>query len=246
MPSKEQVVEIEGKQLKLSNLDKVLYPAAGFTKGHVIDYYIRIAPVLLPHLRGRALTMKRYPNGVDGQFFYEKNCPKHRPAWVTTAPVWSDGNNRYMDYCVAQDLPTLTWAANLADLELHTSLALAVKTEQPTMLVFDLDPGEPANIVQCCKVGLLLKEIFDRLGIQSFPKTSGSKGLQIYVPLNTSVTYEDTKPFAHALARLLESQHPELVVSDMKKAIRTGKIFVDWSQNSESKTTICVYSLRAK
>jgi bifunctional non-homologous end joining protein LigD len=246
MAAKEQVVEIEGRQLKLSNLDKVLYPAAGFTKGQVIDYYIRIAPVLLPHLHGRALTMKRYPDGVEGQFFYEKNCPKHRPAWVQTASVWSDGNNRYVDYCLAQDLPTLTWAANLADLELHTSLALAVKTEQPTMVVFDLDPGEPANIVQCCSVALMLKELFDRLGLQSFPKTSGSKGLQVYVPLNTPVTYDDTKPFAHALARLLESEHPDLVVSEMKKAVRAGKVFVDWSQNSESKTTICVYSLRAK
>jgi bifunctional non-homologous end joining protein LigD len=244
--AKDTVVDVEGKHLKVSNLDKVLYPEAKFTKGQVIDYFVRIAPVLLPHLRDRPLTMKRYPNGVNGQFFYEKNCPVHRPDWVQTAKVWSEGNNRWMDYCMAQDLPTLVWAANLADLELHTSLSLAKDILQPTFIVFDLDPGAPADIVQCCQVGLWVREIFAKLGLQSFAKTSGSKGLQIYVPLNTKVTYDQTKPFAHELARLLERQHPELVVSDMKKVLRTGKIFVDWSQNDDHKTTICVYSLRAK
>jgi bifunctional non-homologous end joining protein LigD len=244
--AKETVVDIEGKHLKLSNLDKVLYPDAGFTKGQVIDYYVRIAPVLLPHLRGRPLTMKRYPNGVNGQFFYEKNCPEHRPEWVQTARVWSEGNNRWMDYCMVQELATLVWAANLADLELHTSLSLAKDILQPAFLVFDLDPGPPANIVQCCQVGLWIRDIFAQLKLQSFAKTSGSKGLQIYVPLNTGVTYDHTKSFAHELARLLERQHPQLVVSDMKKALRTGKVLVDWSQNDDHKTTICVYSLRAK
>jgi bifunctional non-homologous end joining protein LigD len=244
--AKETVVDIEGKHLKLSNLDKILYPEAGFTKGQVIDYYVRIAPVLLPHLKGRPLTMKRYPNGVGGQFFYEKNCPEHRPEWVQTAKVWSEGNNRWMDYCLAQDLPTLVWAANLADLELHTSLSLGKEILRPTFLVFDLDPGAPANIVQCCQVGMWVRDIFSQLNLQSFAKTSGSKGLQIYVPLNTAVTYDQTKPFAHELARWLERQHPELVVSDMKKALRTGKVLVDWSQNDDHKTTICVYSLRAK
>ncbi len=244
--AKETVVDIEGKHLKLSNLDKVLYPEAGFTKGQVIDYYVRIAPVLLPHLRNRPLTMKRYPNGVSGQFFYEKNCPQHRPEWVQTARVWSEGNNRWMDYCMAQDLATLVWAANLADLELHTSLSLASDIMRPTFVVFDLDPGPPANIVQCCQVGLWVRDIFAQLKLQSFAKTSGSKGLQIYVPLNTAVTYDQTKPFAHELARLLERQHPDLVVSDMKKALRTGKVLVDWSQNDDHKTTVCVYSLRAK
>jgi bifunctional non-homologous end joining protein LigD len=239
-------VEIEGRRLTLSNLEKVLYPAAGFTKGQVIDYYIRIAPVLLAHLRGRPLTMKRYPEGVTGEHFYEKNCPQHRPPWVQTAPVWSEGNRRMMHYCMVQDLATLVWAANLADLELHTSLSLAKKMERPTMLVFDLDPGPPADIVQCCQVGTWLKQIFDRLGLACFAKTSGSKGLQVYVPLNTAVSYDETKPFAHALARLLESEHPELVVSDMKKSLRTGKVFVDWSQNDRHKTTICVYSLRGR
>jgi bifunctional non-homologous end joining protein LigD len=244
--AKETVVDIEGRHLKLSNLDKVLYPEAGFTKGQVIDYYVRIAPCLLPHLSGRPLTMKRYPNGVSGMFFYEKNCPTHRPDWVKTTRVWSEGNNRWMDYCLIDDLPTLVWAANLADLELHTSLSLGTNVLQPSFLVFDLDPGAPANIVQCCQVGLWVREIFSKLGLQSFAKTSGSKGLQIYVPLNTKVTYDDTKTFAHELARLLERQHPNLVVSDMKKALRTGKVLVDWSQNDDHKTTVCVYSLRAK
>lgn len=242
----EQVVEIEGKRLSLSNLDKVLYPAVGFTKGQVIDYYVRIAPVLLPHLKGRPLTLKRYPNGVNGMYFYEKNCPEHRPDWVQTAPVWSPGNNKTMQYCLAQDLPTLVWAANLADLELHTSLSLGKDIMRPTFIVFDLDPGPPADIVLCCQVGLWVREVFAHFGLESFAKTSGSKGLQIYVPLNTAVTYEQTKPFAHELARLLERQHPQQVVSDMKKVLRTGKVFVDWSQNDDFKTTVCVYSLRAK
>src|SRR5579883_2446704 len=239
------VVEVEGRRLKLSNLEKILYPEAGFTKGHVIDYYVRIAPLLLPHLHGRPVTMKRYPNGVNGMFFYEKNCPSHRPEWVKTAKVWSEGNHRWMYYCLFEDLPSLVWAANLADLELHTSLSLGEHILQPSFLVFDLDPGAPANIVQCCQVGLWIRDIFAKLKLQSFAKTSGSKGLQVYVPLNTTVTYDDTKPFAHETARLLERQHPELVVSDMKKSLRAGKVLVDWSQNDDHKTTVCVYSLRA-
>ncbi len=246
MAKASSVVEIEGHELKLTNLDKVMYPEAGFTKAQIIDYYVRIAPYLLPHLHGRPLTMKRYPEGVGGFFFYEKNCPKHRPDWVQTTQVWSHGNNRWMDYCLVQDVATLVWAANLADIELHTSLSLGSKIEQPTMIVFDLDPGAPANIVQCCQVGLWVREVFEGLGLQSFPKTSGSKGVQIYIPLNTTVTYEQTKPFAHELARLLERAKPELIVSDMKKTLRVGKILVDWSQNDQYKTTVCVYSLRAK
>ena len=242
----DSAIEVQGKHLKLSNLQKVLYPTSGFTKRDVIDYYVRIAPAMIPHLSGRALTMKRYPNGVDGEFFYEKNAPKHRPDWVNTVPVWSHGNNRTMHYVEVSDLPTLIWLANLASLELHPSLALAKDVLCPTMMVFDLDPGPPANIVQCCQVGLWLREIFEHFGLQSFPKTSGSKGLQIYVPLNTATTYDVTKPFAHALAQLLESEHPDQVVSDMKKKIRTGKVFVDWSQNDEHKTTVAVYSLRAR
>jgi len=242
----ESVIDVEGRQIKLSNLEKVLYPRAGFTKGQVIDYYVRIAPVLLPHLAERPLTLKRYPNGVDGMFFYEKNCPSYRPPWMKTASVWSEGNNRFMDYCVVADLPTLVWLGNLADLELHTSLARAPETQRPTVIAFDLDPGPPATIVQCCQVALWVREIFAQFGLQAFPKTSGSKGLQVYVPLNTAVTYEQTKPFARAIARLLEERHPSLVVSDMKKSLRVNKVFVDWSQNDDHKTTVNVYSLRAK
>lgn len=246
MPRTESVIEIEGRSIKLSNLDKVLYPQAGFTKGQVIDYYVKVAPMLLPHLAGRALTLKRYPEGVTGFHFYEKNCPPYRPEWMKTAKIWSEGNNRYMYYCVAADLSSLVWLANLADLELHTSLSVAPDVQRPTVIAFDLDPGPPANVVQCCRVGLWVKEIFAGFGLQAFAKTSGSKGLQVYAPLNTPVTYDQTKPFAKALARLLEARHPSQVVSDMKKALRTNKVFVDWSQNDSYKTTVCVYSLRAK
>jgi bifunctional non-homologous end joining protein LigD len=212
----------------------------------VVDYYIRIAPVLLPHLQDRPLTMKRYPNGVEGEFFYEKNCPSHRPKWVKTAKVWSEGNKRMMNYCLANDLPTLVWAANLADLELHTSLARKRNVARPTMMVFDLDPGAPADIVKCCQVGLWLRELLSKMKLKSFAKTSGSKGLQVYVPLNTPVTFDQTKDLSRALAQLLEREHADLVTSNMSRALRKGKVFVDWSQNDEHKTTICVYSLRAK
>ena len=245
MPEKAELV-VENRRIQVSNLDKVLYPKVGFTKGQVIDYYIRVAPVLLPHLKDRPLTMKRYPNGVEGQFFYEKNCPSHRPKWVKTAKVWSEGNNRIMDYCLAQDLPTLVWAANLADLELHTSLARKRDVARPTMMVFDLDPGAPADIVHCCQVGLWLRDLLAKMKLKSFAKTSGSKGLQVYVPLNTSVTFDQTKDLSRALAQHLERQHADIVTSNMSKSVRKGKVFVDWSQNDEHKTTICVYSLRAK
>jgi bifunctional non-homologous end joining protein LigD len=239
-------VEIQGRHLKLSNLEKVLYPAAGFTKKDVIDYYVRIAPAIIPHLAGRALTRKRYPDGVDGEPFFEKNAPAHRPEWVQTAAIWSGRNRRTIHYVLADDLATLVWLANLAALELHPSLALAKDVACPTAMVFDLDPGPPANIVHCCRVGLWLREIFEHFGLQSFPKTSGSKGLQIYVPLNTPTTYDTTKLFSHALAQLLEHEHPDLVLSEMSKQARTGKVFVDWSQNDEHKTTVAVYSLRAR
>jgi len=239
-------VEVEGRALKLSNFDKVLYPEAGFTKGQVIDYYTRIAPVLLPHLRRRALTLKRYPNGVDGQFFYEKNCPKHRPPWVETLAVWSARNKADVNYCLIDELASLVWVANLASLELHTSLATSTDVQRPDSLVFDLDPGPPATAVECGQVALWLREVLDGMGLQSFPKTSGSKGLQLYVPLNTPVTYDGTKPFALALARRLEQEHPRHVLSAMAKDLRKGKVFIDWSQNDDSKTTVCVYSLRAR
>jgi len=239
-------VEVGGRRLKLSNLEKVLYPATGATKAEVIDYYTRVAPVLLPHMRGRPLTLKRYPNGVDGKFFYEKNAPSHRPEWVTTAAIYSRSNKADINFCVVEDLPTLVWAANLASLELHTSLARASDIMCPTMVVFDLDPGAPATIRECCRVGLRLRQMFSELGLQCFAKTSGSKGLQVYVPLNTPTTYEVTKPFALAIAQHLEQEDPKGVLSNMKKELRTGKIFVDWSQNDDHKTTVCVYSMRAR
>ena len=239
-------IDVQGRRLTVSNLEKVLYPSAEFTKRKVIDYYVRIAPYLIPHLTGRPLTMKRYPDGVDGEYFYEKNAPKHRPDWVKTAPVYSRHNRRTLEYVLVDDLATLVWLANLASLELHPSLSRAENLNCPTMLVFDLDPGPPANVVQCAQVALWLRELFEQFGLQSFPKTSGSKGLQIYVPLNTAVTYEPTKSFAHAVARLLAERHPDMVVSEMKKELRGGKVFIDWSQNDEHKTTVSVYSLRAR
>ncbi|MEA2398188.1 MAG: bifunctional non-ous end joining protein LigD, partial [Thermoleophilaceae bacterium] len=239
-------VTIEKRKLRLSNLDKVMYPEVGFTKGQLIDYYTRVSPVLLPHLHGRPLTMKRYPDGVEGKFFYEKQCPSHRPDWVQTASIWSRHNGRNIDFCLVNDLPTLVWAANLADLELHTSLSLAAAVDRPTTMVFDLDPGPPADIVDCCQVGVWVRDLFGGLGLDCFPKTSGSKGIQIYLPLNVETTYADTKPFARAVAELLEKQHSELVVSRMTKSLRAGKVLVDWSQNDEHKTTVCVYSLRAR
>jgi bifunctional non-homologous end joining protein LigD len=245
MPSKAELV-VENRKIQVSNLDKVLYPKVGFTKSQVIDYYIRVAPVLLRHLKDRPLTMKRYPDGVEGEFFYEKNCPKHRPKWVQTAQVWSESNDRTMNYCLVQDLATLVWAANLADLELHTSLSRKDNIGRPTIMVFDLDPGVPADIIQCCRVALWLCDLLGKMKLKSFAKTSGSKGLQIYVPLNTSVTYDETKSLSLALAQHLEREHAHLVTSNMSKAVRKGKVFVDWSQNDEHKTTICVYSLRAK
>src|ERR1700730_4260297 len=242
----DSAVEIQGRHLKLSNLEKVLYPAAGFTKQKIIDYYARIAPAIIPRLAGRALTRTSYPDGVDGEPFFEENAPMHKPEWVQTATIWMGRNRRMVHYILADDLATLVWLANLAALELHPSLALAEDISCPTEMVFDLDPRPPANIVQCCQVGLWLREIFEHFGLQSFPKTSGSKGLQLYVPLNTPTNYDATKTFARALAQLLEQDHPEMVVSDMKKTLRTGKVFVDWSQNDEHKTTVSVYSLRAR
>jgi bifunctional non-homologous end joining protein LigD len=244
MSTKSQL-KIEGRTVDVSNLDKVFYPKTGFTKGQVIDYYINISPYLLAHLKSRPVTLKRYPNGVEGFFFYEKQIPASRPEWVKTANVKrKDGSE--INYCLFDSLPVLVWAANLADLELHTFLHRAPAIETPTMVAFDLDPGSSADIVLCCKVGLWLKDLFAKLKLESFAKTSGSKGLQVFVPLNTRVTYEQTKAFAHAVAESLEREFPKIVVSKMQKNLRSGKVLVDWSQNDPHKTTVCVYSLRAK
>jgi bifunctional non-homologous end joining protein LigD len=249
-------VEVEGRELKLTNLDKVLYPKAGFTKGEMVDYYAKVAPAMVPHLKGRALTLRRFPEGVDDTdaAFFEKRCPKHRPDWVKTAAVVAGPRAGVIDFCVCEDLPTLVWMAQLAAIELHPSLSLAAEPDRPTVLAFDLDPGPPADVLDCCRVGLRLRELFGHFGVECFPKTSGSKGLQVYAPLNDeTVSYEGdgadgqgTKPLARAIAQLLEKQTPDLVVSKMKKVDRKGKVFVDWSQNHRRKTTIAVYSLRAR
>jgi len=235
---------VDGREIKVSNLDKVLYPKVGFRKRDVIAYYDDIAAFVLPHLEGRPLTLKRYPNGVDAPYFYEKQAPSHRPGWVPTARVPT--GSKTIEFVVCDDRATLVWLANLADLELHTSLARAEDIRRPTALAFDLDPGEPATIVECCRVGLLLEGMFRGLGLQSFPKTSGSKGLQVYVPLNSPTSYDVTKGFAKAVAELLEREEPKLVVSRQTKTLRRGKVLVDWSQNDEHKTTVNVYSLRAR
>lgn len=240
------VLDIAGTQLTLSNLEKVFYPKSGFNKKQMIDYYIRISPFLLPHLAGRPLTLKRYPHGSDGKFFYQKECPDSRPEWLATTPIWSKSNNKHTCYCVVDNLSALVWTANMAALELHTSLSSSENIDVPTMMVFDLDPGWPATIVECTQVALWLQEFFANANLQSYPKTSGSKGLQIYVPLNTPVDYSQTKSLAHKLAQMLEKKFPDQVVSKMNKNLRPGKVFIDWSQNDRHKTTVCVYSLRAR
>jgi bifunctional non-homologous end joining protein LigD len=242
-------VEVDGRELKLTNLDKVLYPKAGFTKGEMVDYYAKVADAMVPHLSGRAVTLRRFPEGVDDldSAFFEKRCPKHRPKWVKTTSVRAGPNAGNIDFCVCDGRPTLIWMAQLAAIELHPSLSLGRAPTRPTVLAFDLDPGPPADVVDCCRVAMRLRDLFGHFGVESFPKTSGSKGMQVYVPLNTpKVSYDETKPFAKAIAQLLEKQTPDQVVSKMKKVERKGKVFVDWSQNHRSKTTIAVYSLRAR
>ena len=246
------LVDVEGRELKLSNLDKVLYPATGFTKGEVIDYYARIAPVMLPHLRGRPITLKRYPNGVDAQFFYEKNCPSHRPEWMRTLDMEARGWNTQapkgtiIQYCLLDEAAALVWTANLAALELHPGLATEDDVTRPTLVVFDLDPGPPADVVDCAEVALWIRGLFEELGLQCVIKTSGSKGLQLYLPLNTPADFEGTSAFSQAVAQLLEKRHPDRVVSVQNKELRKGKVLVDWYQNTSFKTTVAVYSLRAR
>ncbi|MGI9021483.1 MAG: non-homologous end-joining DNA ligase [Solirubrobacterales bacterium] len=237
-------VEVEGRRLALTNLDKVLWPT-GFAKGEAIDYYARIAPAILPHLSGRALTRVRFPNGTEGQRFYEKRAPSHTPGWVRTAPIVM-GREGELNFVVCDELATLTWLGQLAAMELHPSLSKVDDFENPTVVAFDLDPGPPADAIDCCRVALRLRDMFAGLGLECFPKTSGSKGLQVYLPLNSKAGYERTKPFAHAVARTLEKDDPKKVISKMKKDLREDKVFVDWSQNDRAKTTVAVYSLRAR
>jgi len=232
--------------MTLSNLDKIFYPAAGFSKAQVIDYYIRIAPVLLPHLKNRPLTLKRYPDGVEGFFFYEKQCPSHRPKWMKTVATPRHNTAEHIDYCVIDSLSALVWVANLADLELHTFLHCATPQSCPTVVAFDLDPGPPADVVSCCRVALWLRETLADMQLQALVKTSGSKGLQVYIPLNVPVSYKQTSEFSHHVALRMMHEHPECVIPEMTKSLRKGKVFIDWSQNNSHKTTVCVYSLRAK
>jgi bifunctional non-homologous end joining protein LigD len=243
--SARSTVDVEGRQLSVSNLDKVLYPETGFTKGDVIDYYRAVAPTMLAHLAGRCVTFRRFPNGVDGTSFFEKRCPSHRPDWVDVAPGPGDSGGA-IDYCVLDDTPALMWAANLAALELHTPMARSADIESPTMVVFDLDPGPPASMTECAEVAMGIHDALAGLELEVVAKTSGSKGLQLYLPLNTTTTHDHASEFALALAQLMEKHHRQLVVSNMKKELRKGKVLIDWSQNSRHKTTICAYSLRAR
>jgi bifunctional non-homologous end joining protein LigD len=239
------VVEIEGRELSVSNLDKVLYPEVGFTKAEVIDYYVRVAPAMLPHVADRGVTLRRYPNGVDEGSFFEKRCPDHRHEWVGTALGPGDRRGG-IGYCVLNDVAALAWSANMAALEIHAPMARAPDIDSPTMVVFDLDPGAPATIVDCCRVALEIREVLGDLDLDVWPKTSGSKGLQLYLPLNSPHSHEHASSFALAVAQLLEKQDPKRVTSVMKKTLRKGRVFVDWSQNSFHKTTVAAYSLRAR
>lgn len=239
-------VEIEGRKVTLSNPDKVLFPAAGFTKAQVIDYYVRVSEWLLPHLHDRPVTLKRYPNGIHEKHFYEKEAPRYTPEWVRTFPVPRRAGGTDIHYVIIEDLPTLVWSANLANLEIHPFLHRVPHIDRPTIVVFDLDPGEGAGVLECARVALWIKELLDDIGLEAFPKVSGSKGIQLSIPLNTPVTYEATQPFARGVAQLLEREHPEYVISEMSKAVRHKKIFIDWSQNADFKTTVGVYSMRAK
>lgn len=240
-----KVIEISGKRLSVSNYDKVLYPFCGFTKGNVLEYYARMAAFMLPHLKERVLTLKRYPDGVEKDFFFEKRCPPHHPLWVKTAEVFHKGGP--MTGCLTNNQETLLWVANLASLELHVPLARAGSPETPDAMVFDLDPGEPADILDCAKVALILRELLTRLGLAGYPKTSGQKGLHVFVPLNCrEATFEDTKQFSKTVALVMQKNYPDLVTARMAKEQRTGKVFINWSQNDASKTMICVYSLRAR
>lgn len=242
----ESTIQVGRRKLKVSNLQKVLYPRAGFTKGQVIGYYLDIADAILPHLKGRPLTLKRYPDGVTKHFFYEKNCPAYRPEWVDTLNRPSDRRSGGVDYCVVDNRAALVWVANLAALELHVLLSKGSRKDRPTHMVFDLDPGEGRTLLHCIDVAFTLRGMLEHFGLQSAAKTSGGKGLHLYVPLNTAVTFEQTKAFAKALASLAAKENPKTITTVMRKDLRKGKVFVDWSQNDEHKTTVCVYSLRAR
>src|SRR3954447_4790418 len=239
-------LDVGGRELRVTSLHRVLYPETGTTKAALLGYYTRVAPVMVEHLRDRLLHLHRYPEGVTGPRFWQKQCPEGRPDWLPTAPIWSRDKQAFIEYCVVNEPAALLWAVNIGSLELHTSLHTIHDLVRPTAVAFDLDPGEGADLVRCCDVGLRLRDLFAGIGLRSFAKTSGSKGLQVYVPLNTSVAYAETKPIARGVAEMLERRWPELVVSRMAKEARRGKVLIDWSQNTEHKSTVCAYSVRAK
>ncbi len=246
MPTAEPIrTEIAGRSLKVTNLPKVLYPLVGFTKAQVIEYYVKIAPVMLAHIEGRGVTFKRWPDGVTTEPFFNKRAPSHRPDWIGTCNGPGD-KGKGLEYPVLNETAALAWSANLAALEIHSPMARCVDIESPTMLVFDLDPGEPATITECCQIALAIRGVLEMVGLEAYAKTSGSKGMQLYIPLNTPHTHNHASDFALAVAQLLEKQRPKAVTSNMAKKERTGKIFIDWSQNSRHKTTIAPYSLRGK
>ena len=244
-PGDRVAVSVEGRVLTVSNLDKVMYPKTGTTKGEVLAYYQAICPVLLPHLAGRCLTFRRFPDGVEGVSFFEKRCPRHRPDWVDVAPGPGDPRNP-IAYCIVDSLPVLIWAANLAALEFHAPMARHHRLDRPDMVVFDLDPGAPAGMAECAQVALGLKSLFDQVGLQAYPKTSGSKGLQVYLPVNQALTHQDAADFALAVGKVMEKLMPGQTLTTMTKAERTGKVLIDWSQNAFHKTTVAAYSLRAR
>jgi bifunctional non-homologous end joining protein LigD len=246
MPPKSLALKSKKPEVKFSNLDKPLFPETGFTKGEMIRYYVEVAPFMLPHLTDRPVTLIRFPDGIRGESFYEKNAPHFAPEWIKTFPVPRQHHEGTINYILINDARTLAWCANLASIEFHPFLHRARSLETPTHIAFDLDPGEGADILTCAEVALLVKDVLDGLELESFPKVSGSKGLQLYVPLNGRATYEVTQPFAKAVAELLEQQHPKKIVSNMAKALRKNRVLIDWSQNSRAKTTVGVYSMRGK
>lgn len=239
-------VRLQGHDLQLTNLAKVMYPATGFSKAQMLEYYVRVAPVMVPHLKGRPLNLKRYPDGVEAPFFFQKECPVNRPAWMRTASIWSDTRGAPINYCNADDAASLVWLANMGNLEIHALLYKGTQVDRPSFMVFDLDPGHGAGLMECGEVASFLRDALRGMSLKAVQKVSGGKGMQLYVPLNTKVSFDATRSLSRALAQDLERQHPGLVVSNMRKELRRGKVLVDWSQNNPHKSTVCVYSLRAQ
>jgi len=239
-------LDVGGRRLAIGHLDRVVFPRTGTTKGELLDYYVRVADAMLAHLRDRLLHMHRYPEGVEGPRFWQKGCPEHRPEWIPTAPVWSRDKGEAIEFCVVQELAALLWAVNIGSIELHTSLHRRDDLHRPTVLAFDLDPGPGAGLLECAEVALRVRALLAGLGLAAWPKTSGGKGLQVYVPLDGAATYAQTKPVARTVAEVLEAQTPERVVSRMARSLRAGGVLVDWSQNTEHKSMVCAYSVRAR